>query len=198
MRDYRAGEPTDVGIYYLSPDRLSLRYRLQLESYAIERTLATLEQPCSLDAIARSGLRVVFYLGPKGSKTGLALVSENYPARARDALSLGVSLQSGVHYEVVVQPDLVNERLSLAVALQNGVLDELMIQRDILTERLSLSPTLQSGTNGIVVVQIDPITERLSLSPTLHSGASADVTIPAGVYAEGMALSVALQGGSIT
>lgn len=194
MRDYRAGEPTDVGIYYLSPDRLRLCYRLQLESYSTEHVLATLLTPCSLDTIARSGLTVAFYLGASG-KT-LSLVSDNYPARGRDALSLGVTLQSGIHYEVVVQRDDIREQLNVSGALSGGNYYESIILRDPNSENIGVSAQLWAGSYFAVIVSRDPTSESVAASVSFQAGSYANVVNDAGGYGDGVSVSAALLGGS--
>lgn len=196
MRDYRAGEPTDVGIYYLSPDRMRLCYRLQLEGYAVERTLATLSEPCSLDTIARSGLKVAFYLSPKGSKNGRGLVSENYPARGRDGLSLSAALVGGVHFEVIVQRDDIREQLNVSGALSGGNYYESIILRDPNGENIGVSAQLLAGSYFAVILSRDPTSESVAASVSFQAGSYANVVNDAGGYGDGVSVSAALLGGS--
>jgi hypothetical protein len=217
------GTATDVIAFYLSPDRLEVRYRLQVENYGVERVYGTLNEPCSLDAVARNGLNLALYLSPKGSRRETrALVSAPYPVRLGDGARIGVALQAGDYFEVivlcdptletvgvgaalqsgnitetVVTRDAVLETVSVNVALHNGQNTETIIMRDGIEEACSLSSALQTGAYLEVIVSSDPLADAAILSSELRDGVYVDTVVTQGnPYADGVALGCALQGGA--
>lgn len=193
LLDAANGEQTDVIAFYLSSDRLKLCYRVQRENFAIEHIYQTLEQPCSLDVVARAANSLSVWVSPRGAPA-VSVISDPYPARARDGVRLDVALVGAEYFELIVVRDPVAEGLSYAVTLQGVTHGETIVQRDTTLEGLGFSLVLQGAAYAQTIISSDSYLEGLSLAVALQGATYTNTVIDGGAYGEGLSYAVALVG----
>jgi len=136
---------SDVVLFYLSEDRLTLNYRIQSENFATEHAHHTFADAVVLDVQDIGGYRFQLrYSDSAGAVIGTpgdgftALLSDVYPIYVSEDLSVSVgSLEDGVYTLVVLTRPEVTESVSATVgALADGVLLNVILQRSEVIETI--------------------------------------------------------------
>lgn len=202
LRDMAGGAPTDIIVFYLSLDRRNVRWRMQVENYAIEHTWGTLPQPSSLDAIARFQHQIGLWFSTQGEPRGAGvLLSDPYPVLFDNSFALSVGIVSGTYIQVVVLSDPVARSATLTIAFHDG---EYVLRTvgagDAVTRSTTLTAALHSGVYALApggtIVQTDAIARSSTVTASLHGGEYVLRTVGGGEYAFGTTLTAGLTGGT--
>lgn len=126
---------SDVVMFYLSPDRLALCYRVQNENYAVEHEHYTFVEPVVLDAQDVGGWRFQLkYADEQGTVFGpitdgfTALWSDLYPVYVREEMTSTVHGLEGGEYVLVVVKAAGEDGVTASVgALADGVLAQVIL-----------------------------------------------------------------------
>jgi hypothetical protein len=197
LLDAAGGDSTEVIAFYLSADRLSVRFRLQSDNFGVEYTYGTLSEPCSLDAIARTGHNLGLYLSPKGKKPVVSIISDPYPVRVKeDTFGIGAAVQSGELFEVIVLRDPVLETINMSTALQIGVYFNTVLTPDSVLEPFTFGSTFFSGVYLNTIISSDLVSEPFTFGTALQSGVYVDIVVQRDLVSEPFTFGTALQGGS--
>ena len=136
MNDYFVGLPlgeSDVILFYLSMDRLSIKYRLQRDFFAVEYDLYTLPEAHNMDRVGVGYLRYQLWLADVDDNK-LYLTSEAYPYVIYDELggdmSPTVSLDIAEIYELV-RDDILMARMEPTPALDSSDIFETSSYEDL-------------------------------------------------------------------
>lgn len=157
---------SDVVLFYLSEDRLTLNYRIQSENFGTEHAHHTFPSAAVLDAQDIGGYRFQLrYSDSEGAVIGpvgdgfTALLSDVYPIYVSEELSVSVgALEDGVYTLVVITRPEVTESVSATVgALADGVLLNVILQRAEVID--ALDATVGSLGDGVLFYAIIPRSE---------------------------------------
>ena len=204
---------SDVLLFHLTPDRMTLVMRVQRELYETAHTVETFAEEAILD----QGVALPYQFELLGSlasdpdATGLVLRSDLYPVRGQDSLGTAslAAPASGVYWPVVVVRDLGTDALGVAnlSAPTSGVYLPLVVIQNLGTDALgtaSLAAPASGVYHPVVVVQ-NLGTDALGTAQLAAPGAGTyalvvvvvDLTqAPYGVDALGTAQLTAPTGGS--
>lgn len=154
---------SDVVLFYLSEDRLTLNYRVQSENFGTEHAHHTFSDAVVLDVQDIGGYRFQLrysdsagaVIGPVGDGF-TALLSDVYPIYVGEDLSVSVgALEDGVYTLVVLTRPEVTESVSATVgALADGVMLNVILQRAEVID--ALDATVGSLGDGVLFYAIIP------------------------------------------
>ncbi|MFA5567613.1 MAG: hypothetical protein WC972_03095 [Trueperaceae bacterium] len=199
---------SDVVLFYLTPDRENLCYRVQHENYAVQHAHHSFAAPTILDAQDVGGWRYQLrFADEHGTVPGplnggfQALLSGLYPVAVTDGAALTVaSLRDGAIALVVVKRTLPAEGMTASVtALADGVLASVVINRLLDIESLdALVGSLEDGLLKNVIINRTLTTEGVdALVGSLDDGSYAFVVINRALGTEGVDAAVgSLTGGA--
>jgi hypothetical protein len=147
---------SDILLFYLSANRLTLNHRVQREQFATERTINTFPNPVILD----QALSTPYQVGLVGvtdavkDTTGFAIFSNTYPVYLKDAMppAAFTAPTTGAYIPVVVIQDLGTDTLgsSTFTAPTTGAYIPIVVIQDLGTEALGQG-TFTAPTTGAYI-----------------------------------------------
>ncbi len=161
---------SDILLLYLTPDRLSLKMRVQRELYSVEHHIETYASPKTLDLLAPLGYQW------QAEGDGVNVRSEMYPVHLHDDLvnSSSLVLGSGNYRPVVIVQDMGLENLSDGLmVLGSGNYRPVVIVQDMGLENLSDGLMILGSGNYRPVVAVYDVSanpEALTNGAFLTSG----------------------------
>jgi hypothetical protein len=177
---------SDVVLFYLHPNRQSIRYRLQRDRWAIEYTLTALPEPMYLDQALALPWRYELWLGSAATPSHTlrsalypidvgaerlagsiwALNGAYLPARldasATEALAGQIAPQPGAYMPAALYPLVNTERLGGQITPQPGQYALAVIRANPATEALAGQIAPQPGQYALAVIRANPATEALA------------------------------------
>jgi len=173
LNDQFVGQPSgdsDLILFYLSVDRLNISYRIQRESFAIERTLFTFLQPMYLDQVAITQLRYQLWLSDVNNVQTI-LESDFYPYPASDELVGSIdpaahSLEANV-YVISLEEEMAGVIDPATHSLESTIYQIQPLEREITG---TINPSVHHLESTVYVAS--PFVEREitgSLNPAPHT-----------------------------
>jgi hypothetical protein len=150
---------SDVVVFYLSPDRLALKNRVQRELFATEYTVHTFPNPVILDQVLSTPYQVglVGVTDAVKNATGFAIFSYTYPVYLKDVLGQAAfaAPTTGDYIPVVVIYDAGMETLGAAFAAPNtGAYIPIVVIQDLGTETLGQATFAAPATGAYIPVVV--------------------------------------------
>ncbi|GIW25786.1 hypothetical protein [Meiothermus sp.] len=177
---------SDVVLFYLSPSRTTIHYRLQRDRWGIEYTLATLPEPMYLDQAIALPWRYELWLG-SDTTPSVALRSALYPVDVgTESLNSTVSPLDG-HYLPARLDNSASEALSGQIEPRPGTYMPAAIYPLARLEALAGQIEPRPGAYALAVIRANPATEALAGQIEPRPGAYALAVIRANPATEALA-----------
>jgi hypothetical protein len=196
FRDVAGGEPTDVIAFYLPASRDRIFFRIQSENFAVERTYVALSQASSLDHIALSQNRLVLYVTAKDQTTS-SVVSDRYPLRFADSMTVGASIRSGEDKQVIVVTDPSADSMTVGASIISGIDFSPLVSPDPSADSMQVAALLLSGADVLVLTSPDPSADSMTIGASILNGLDSLVLVTSDPLADSMTVGVSLISGSI-
>lgn len=189
---------SDVLLFYLSPDRLELRVRVQRQIYATPRTLWTFAEPVILDrVVAIRGRYQALVSDASGEPLPEMIVSDPYLGdfiiNPRPVLKISLAMratEARVEVDVVEAPEA--EQIEPAIGTPAA---EVVSDTALRSASAELSPAVDYASADVVSdVRVEA--EGAELAPALATGDPADVVVVIIPQEEDHALTPAIEVGS--
>ena len=176
---------SDVVLFYLHPDRQSIRYRLQRDRWGIEYTLAALPEPMYLDQAVALPYRYELWLGSETTPSH-TLRSALYPIDVgTERLAGTIAALNGVYLPARLDAS-ATEALAGQIAPRPGAYMPAALYLAS-TERLGGQITPRTGRYALAFTQANPATEALAGQIIPHTGQYALAAIQANPATEALA-----------
>ena len=152
---------SDVVLFYLSPDRQTIHYRLQRDRWAIQYTLASLPNPMYLDQAVALPWRYELWLG-SDTTPSYTLRSTLYPIDVgTERLQGAVAVLNGLYLPARLDASAA-EALAGQIEPRPGVYMPAALYPLAQTEALAGQVEPRSGLYALAVIRANPATEALA------------------------------------
>lgn len=161
---------TDIICFYLSSDRLSIKYRLQSDVYGTEYHYLTLPEPMTLVRWKILALEVSLVLVNAAGQTFETKASGLYPLYIADTAHHQPQLEGGAYNLIIRVLEPFTEGLTDQPRLGSGLYQEGIVVRDDLVEGLSDILRIGAGSYRLQGQEFDTVREAMPYTPRLGSG----------------------------